>query len=98
MGSTARTVQDRAPRFPVTVPLSFRKSGMSHWIDGHTINISRTGILFRTEETIPQNSSLDIRVNFPTHPALECQCTVVRTDKSLLAVHITRYNFTHSDS
>jgi hypothetical protein len=79
-----------------SVPLHFRKSGMSQWIDGQTVNISRTGILFSTEKAIPQDSGLDIRVDFPNHSALQRQCTVVRTDAAFVAVHITHQHLVHS--
>ena len=96
MAHAACLYPDRAQRFQITLPLRFRKSGVPHWIDAQIVNISRTGILFRTEETMPAASVLDIRVDFPTHASLECQCTVVRTEKSLIAVHIQRHNLVHS--
>jgi hypothetical protein len=96
MGNAAHAFPDRAQRFPLTVPLHYRKSGMPHWIDAQTVNISRTGILFRTDETIPSSSVLDVRVDFPAHSTLECRCTVVRTDASLIAVQIQRHNLVHS--
>ena len=96
MGNTAHALSDRAQRFTMTVPLHFRKRGMSHWLEAQTVNISRTGILFRTDETIPADTFLDVRVDFPTHSLLECECTVVRTEPSLLAVQIQRHNLVHS--
>jgi hypothetical protein len=96
MGNAASALLDRAQRFPMTVPLRFRKSGMPHWLEARTVNISRTGILFGTDETIPIGSVLDVSVDFPMHSTLECQCTVVRTDEALVAVQIQRHNLVHS--
>jgi hypothetical protein len=95
MTESSHAFPDRARRFPISVPLHYRKSGMSHWLDARTVNISRTGILFRTEEKIPEKSFLDIRVDFPTQSALECHCTVVRTEATLVAVHITHPQLVH---
>jgi hypothetical protein len=96
MGNTSHIFSDRAQRFTMAVPLYFRKRGMSHWLEAQLVNISQTGILFRTDETVPAEEFLDVRVDFPADSHLECQCTVVRTEPSLLAVQIQRYNLVHS--
>jgi hypothetical protein len=96
MGITSLVFSDRAQRFTMAVPLYFRKRGLSHWLEAQVVNISQTGILFRTDETVPSDAFLDVRVDFPAHSHLECQCTVVRTEPSLLAVQIQRYNLVHS--
>ena len=80
----------------MTVPLQFRKRGMSHWVEAQIVNISRTGILFHMDETIPANTLLDVRVDFPEYSLLECQCTVIRTEPSRIAVQIQRHNLVHS--
>jgi len=96
MGHAVRNCPDRAPRFPLTVPVHFRKSGMSHWLEGHSINMSRTGILVNTDgEIIPPPSLLDIRVNFPRDLVIECQGSVVRLDGSAFAVRIHNCHLLH---
>ncbi len=95
MGSPARVQIPRAERFPLTVPIHFRKAGTPHWLDGKTINISRTGILFQTNEIFSVNSPVDIRVKFPAQSMLECHGFVVRTDKSRIAVRIHHPNLLH---
>ena len=55
----------RAPRFPLQVPLRYRESGMMHWREGETLNISRTGILFRSKQGLPLRSVLEMRIVFP---------------------------------
>lgn len=98
MGNSARAFPDRAQRFTMTVPLHFRKRGMSHWLEAETVNISRTGILFRTDETVAANTLLEVQVNFPTQSVLECLCTVIRTEPSLLAVQIQHHNISPCSS
>jgi hypothetical protein len=96
MAQTARMYPDRARRFPITVPLQFRKTGMSHWTKGTTVNISRTGILFEAEELPAADSLLDIIVDFPTKSKLECHGSVVRVQKdSAIAVQIHHPNLYH---
>jgi hypothetical protein len=92
MGQTARISPERAQRFSMAVPIHFRKRGMDHWVRGKTVNISRTGILFSTEEAISPHSILDIRVDFPGAAAMTCQCTVIRTNPSEVAVHLHHPN------
>jgi hypothetical protein len=95
---TAHPAEDytfRAQRFPLSIPLQYRKSGVLYWQDGKTINISRTGILFQADETIPADFVLDIRVHLPRDAILKCQGPVVRTEESAIAVHIHRYQLLH---
>ena len=61
---------------------------MPHWSDGKSINISRTGILVRSDELPAASSILEIRVDLPKDATLECRGTVVRNDESAFAVRI----------
>jgi hypothetical protein len=53
-----------AQRFPLRMPLQYQKSGVSHWYEGKTLNISRTGLPFPTDGSVPKDATLDIRVEF----------------------------------
>jgi len=83
----------RAQRFPFHVPLSYRTSDDAIWHTCKTVNVSRTGILFRTSEALPPNTAVDIRVRFPLRKTLCCHGTVVRTQKSDCAVRIYHCQF-----
>jgi hypothetical protein len=98
MMSTAPVLVDRATRFNLRVPFQYRKSGMPHWQDAKTINVSRTGILFRAREALAEKSVLDIRLELPLQGTLSCLGTVVRTEGSDCAVRIYRCNLTHQYS
>ena len=87
----------RAQRFPFRVPLNYRMNDDAGWRTCKTVNISRTGILFRTTDTIPPSAALDIRVHFPLSKILCCHGTVVRTQKSDYAVRIYHCQFEPSD-
>ena len=88
----------RAQRFPLQFPLCFRETGEAHWMEGTTLNVSRTGMLFRSDEAIPVNSQLDIRMKLLPKLMLSCQgAVVVRSDKSTSAVKFHRYRVIHSE-
>jgi hypothetical protein len=93
--NTLHAISDRAKRFAMPLPLHFRKGRRAPWLDAQIVNISHTGILFRTDETFPAHTSLEVRVDFPESSLLECQCRVVRTEPSLLAVQIQRHKLIH---
>jgi hypothetical protein len=43
----------RASRFPITTPVLFRERGESEWRRASTLNVSRSGVLFRAEGALP---------------------------------------------
>ena len=95
MALAARFHVHRAQRFPLHIPIQFRKSGMPYWQHGKTVNISRTGILFHADEKIPEESVLDMQITFPLKLTLSCQGSIVRTQEPLFAVRIHRYHLLH---
>jgi hypothetical protein len=96
MAGDLRLHTPRAQRFPLQVPLHYRKKGMLNWQEARTLNISRTGILFHTDESLPLNSTLDIRVYFPSDLAMSCQGSIVRCEESTFAIRIHRYHLRHA--
>jgi two-component system cell cycle sensor histidine kinase/response regulator CckA len=96
----------RARRFNLQLPLKYRLLGESDWCNGTTENISRSGMLFRVEETIQPNARLEINLLLPAEIALLspaeviCHGEVVRTVDLehpivglALAARILRYQF-----
>jgi len=75
----------RATRFPLTLQLRYRESGTISWHEGSTINISRTGILFRTEQDLPLQTTLEMRVEIlpSSKVTLACRGPVVRKQESM---------------
>jgi len=82
--------------------------GESVWRNGTTENISRSGMLFRVEETIQPNAQLEINLVLPAEIAglstaeVICHGEVVRTVQleqptvgPALAARILRYEFPH---
>jgi len=96
--------QPRAQRFPLKVPIHYRKSGISNWHDGRTVNISHTGVLFQTDENLQTGLKLEIRISLSPKTTLACQGTVVRheptvstSEKTGLAARISHYRLANPD-
>jgi two-component system cell cycle sensor histidine kinase/response regulator CckA len=96
----------RAQRFNLQVPLKYRLLGESVWRNGTTENISRSGMLFRVDDTVQPNAQLEITLVLPTEIAglstaeVICQGEVVRTVELeqpiaglALGARILRYRF-----
>jgi PilZ domain len=98
----------RAQRFKLQLPLKYRPLGDNDWRAGTTENISRSGLLFRAEEMLPENIQLEINLVLPAEIAglsaaeVVCRGEVVRTMKAetpsmnpALAAKILQYHFQH---
>ncbi|MGH9770510.1 MAG: PilZ domain-containing protein, partial [Candidatus Acidiferrales bacterium] len=55
----------RAIRFPMKMPIRFRKPGEEAWRAGMTENVSRSGVLFRSNCTMKRNSELQMGFILP---------------------------------
>ena len=78
----------RAPRYPLRIPLRYRSSSDPQWRDGQTENISRSGVLFRTEHHMPLQTPIEIVLALPaefvdegTGATVICRGRVVRTEE-----------------
>ena len=74
----------QARRYPIRTSLLFREQGASEWREASTLNLSRTGVLFRAEGAIPrQGAAMDFVVTLPLNgltpsPQARCSGRVVR--------------------
>ena len=96
----------RAKRFDLHLPMKYRFVGENGWHTGTTENISRSGMLFRAEETVAPNAQLEIHLVLPAEIAglstaeVICRGEVVRTLESeapTLAAKILQYHFQHNE-
>jgi hypothetical protein len=98
----------RAQRFPIETPMRYRQGGQMAWSEGATVNISRSGVLFRAEQEIEPKTMLEMRITFPSEitgsvPAnIGCWGPVIRKasinppeTQPVLAAAIVKYRFTH---
>jgi hypothetical protein len=95
----------RAKRFDLHLPMKYRFVGENGWHIGTTENISRSGMLFRAEETVSPSAQLEIHLVLPAEIAglstaeVICRGEVVRTLESespTLAAKILQYHFQHN--
>jgi hypothetical protein len=83
--------RQRAPRFPIRTSLLFRERGESEWRPASTLNISRSGLLFRADGLLPRaGHSVDFIVTMPLDdvmpaPHVRCMGRVVRIAPEALA-------------
>lgn len=60
-----------APRgIPLNAPLKYRSPGTS-WLEGETINISDTGVLFYCEEPLPPGTQVEVYLVLKTQDGEE---------------------------
>jgi two-component system cell cycle sensor histidine kinase/response regulator CckA len=101
----------RARRFNLHLPLRYRQVGEKTWRPGTTENISRSGLLFRADETLQPSAQLEINLVLPIEIAgiaateVVCRGEVVRAEKAregepgkvspALAAKILQYHFQH---
>ncbi len=91
----------RDPRFPVEASLEYRVGGDASWNIGTILNVSRSGVLFRTRSPIDLMTLLEMHIVFPSEitggkPAsVQCWGPVVRTGVTAqtVAAAILRYRF-----
>jgi hypothetical protein len=55
----------RASRFPLRLSVRYRSLGDPQWHEGKTENISRSGALFRAEESVDVDEEVEIRLALP---------------------------------
>jgi PilZ domain-containing protein len=56
----------RAARFPIRTSISYRPEGDGNWQVGETENISRSGVLFNSNELLEVNTALEMTFPLPT--------------------------------
>jgi len=63
----------------------YRRVGDPQWHEGKTENISRSGVLFRAEDSVQVDTDIEIRLALPVaapgrgRPEVSCRGRVVRT-------------------
>jgi len=79
----------RARRFPIHLPVRYRLSSSPEWFEAYTENVSRSGVLFRTDRTFEPTTALDVRLELPAvdngervRGEVVCKGEVVRMDRS----------------
>jgi len=91
----------RARRFPLTLPIRCRRAGEEGWLEGVTINISSSGVLFRTIKPLDVDTKVEMFIVLGESPArsgeLRCDGRIVRIEAGdprtpSMAAAFSRYN------
>jgi hypothetical protein len=99
----------RAMRYPIRMPIRYRVSGELQWREGRTENISRSGVLFRTEDTPATRTAIEMLLTLPPEisgsreqATVICRGRIVRTvaahdgePQSAVAATIAGYRLAH---
>jgi len=93
----------RARRFAFHLPLRYRSVGAGQWREGRIENISRSGVLFWTDQLLEVDTPVEMTFVLPlldTAPWIVCRGRIVRTvlptaqpAPSGLAATISNYRF-----
>jgi PilZ domain-containing protein len=99
---------NRASRYPLEMTIRYRSAGADRWLEGETLNISDSGVLFQTPEPPPDlevflEMALEMSAFGPRLANVTCTGRVVRTMTAVgsgtrIAVTIDRYNLARSAS
>jgi hypothetical protein len=57
----------RAPRFQIEMTLRFRKFEEVAWYEGTTVNISRSGVLFRAPKLMEVDTPVEVSFTLPVN-------------------------------
>jgi hypothetical protein len=100
----------RERRFKLEVPVLYRLEGSSNWLNGRTVNISRSGLLVRVGEPIEPRVKLEFIVDMPEEVVgyherrVLCRGTAARTVSAaapgelLVAFAIAEYELLHENA
>ena len=50
----------RAARLPLRIPLRYRPHGQQNWLNGETVNLSETGVLFTSNHMLEVDTQVEI--------------------------------------
>jgi hypothetical protein len=74
-----------AHRYELDVPVRYRRAGEPGWLEGRTINASRTGVLFQASgEELDKGTAIELQLELPGTTRSSCiHCTgaVVRCER-----------------
>jgi hypothetical protein len=95
------TERRASTRYPLDAGLEYRvlTPGQDSWIhNGRTLNMSRSGLLFETEESLDSGSPIELWIDWPARPPdverwLRIWGWVVRRGERSVAIAIRQYSF-----
>lgn len=86
---------ERSLRFPIHAQMRYRVVGERIWREGETVNISKSGVLFRGEQTVAAGTPIEMNFTLPVQlqgqggAQVSCHGVIVRTTElPMLAARI----------
>src|SRR5207253_53750 len=93
------TIIPRATRFPLTIPITYRRAGDDQWFDSRVFNISASGALFGPT-TLEAGTSVEVMFSPPVQVGLlapgtqVCRAEVVRaTEVGAAGVRFEKFRY-----
>lgn len=95
----------RERRLKLDIPVEFRLEGALEWLQGRSLNVSRSGLLLRVEKPLELGENVEFVLDMPVEIAgyngnrVQCQGTVVRAVEAegspawSVALSISKYEF-----
>jgi len=68
---------ERAQRFPIKVPVKYRKKQEKEWLEGRTENISKSGLLLQAPEPLNPDTLVQFCFSLPGNSEGERGATVI---------------------
>jgi len=104
LGGVALIEKTRAQRFELQIPLRYRTDRDESWRRGTTRNISRSGMLFHSEDWAKPNAQIELTLQLPRQLGVDrageviCRGMVTRSERRgieeggpLIAIRISHY-------
>jgi PilZ domain len=100
--SSAQAERRQSDRFPIEREVRYRvlsKRGGDEAGDGRTINISSSGVLFTTDQTLLPGKRLELSISWPAQLDNKCALKlvargrVIRFEPGRTAIEIQQYEF-----
>jgi len=98
----------RATRYTIPISVLYRPSGAKTWLEGRTENISKSGVLVRSDHVMELNAAVEMLINIPSEIASPfagttiCRGRIVRAlgpsaleDRPAWAAAISEYESSH---
>lgn len=93
------TMVPRAERYVLQLPLQYRAVDTGEWQHSHTQNMSRSGVLFFSNDPLPLGAHIEVRLQLRGEEGLPwpvdilCGGRVVRQEGKQVAMQILHYRW-----
>ncbi len=105
-GKAARRWSPRAKRISLSGPVRYRRVGTDLWSNGELRNISKSGLLFKGSDPLPDGVRVEVGLEMPAEicgsvaRSVQCDAQIVRIkpDQGLYAFAVRIFDYTFTDT